>query len=72
MRGSDVVDLLAELLPRWLVRLILAGVLAVGALFGSTAVIEWYIADKAAGYTEYWTPVFEEVVANLLPSPPAV
>lgn len=69
MRGSDGVDLVMEFAPRRLVRVLMVS-LAFGALvFGWTAAIEWYIADKAAGITELLTPVFEDMVADLVPSP---
>ncbi len=52
MRGSDVVDLVLEIAPRWLVRAALLTLVAVVAVTGNVAPIIWYAQDKAAGITE--------------------
>ncbi|WP_084128938.1 hypothetical protein [Demequina sp. NBRC 110055] len=64
MRGSDVVDLLAEVLPPSLVKTLI-GAVAVGVTgFGFTAPIDWYIADKAAGIQEMFTEYVEAIVTD--------
>jgi len=49
MRGSDLVDIVPELAPRWLVRALALALLAWMSLTGNAAPIMWYAHDKAAG-----------------------
>ena len=51
MRGSDLVDIVAELAPRWLVRALALALVAWVLLTGNAAPVMWYVQDKAAGIT---------------------
>jgi hypothetical protein len=52
VRGSDLIDLGAEVLPRWLVRAVVVSVLAFVIVTGNMAPIAWYVQDKTAGYID--------------------
>lgn len=67
MRGSDVVDLLSDLLPRKVVRavgsLLLLALLATGTF---QAVALWYIQDKQEGIMEDVVgPAMERIIGGL-------
>lgn len=70
MRGSDLIDLGAELLPRWLVRTVVVSVLGFVMVMGNMAPIAWYVQDKAAGltdvmqgFTDEWIQQFQVSIA---------
>lgn len=69
MRGSDVVDVLLEVLPRRWVRVILLALVAVIGLTGWYRPMLWYVADKAAGMEEYWMPVLQDTMTPDLAEP---
>lgn len=52
MRGSDFVDVTFEVLPRRLVQFLVLIAIASMSLTGWWKPVEWYINDKAVGYTE--------------------
>ncbi|MDE0571887.1 hypothetical protein ON058_00465 [Demequina sp. B12] len=61
MRGSDIVDIAVEVLPKDVVRVLLLAFIAVMTVFDWWAPALWYVHDKAAGITEAvlsaYTPV---------------
>jgi len=64
MRGSDIVDMVADLMPRRLRRVASAIVLVV-FLFGGGGLAQWYIDDKAAGINEMYQHMIEDTLENL-------
>jgi hypothetical protein len=69
MRGSDVVDLLFDWLPRRWVRVVLFVVLAVMYFTHWYEPVYWYVADRAAWYAETWTGVWQHAIATMVPTP---
>ena len=65
MRRSDVVDVLLEVLPRRAVRAVLLALLFLGTVFHWWAPVLWYISDKAARTTEFYTDVLEDVLTDV-------
>lgn len=65
MRGSDVVDLLLDWLPK---RWVQAGLLVLFAVMAAAhwyEPITWYVLDKAQGFAERLTPIVQNMMTSL-------
>jgi hypothetical protein len=69
VRGSEIVDLLLDWLPRRWVQLGLVVVCAVMYLTHWYEPLLWCTADKVAGITELWTRFWRDYVATVMPPP---
>ncbi len=64
MRGSDVIDLLLDWLPKVWVRAGLFVLFALIAVTGWYEPITWYVLDEAAGLAEQLTPILQDMVVS--------
>lgn len=69
MRGSDVVDLLLEVLPKAWVRTALVLVVGLMVLTQWYEPVIWYIFDKAQGLTELLLPALQEWMQSVVTTP---
>lgn len=68
MRGSDIVDLLLNWLPRRWVQVGLVVLCLVLYLTHWYEPVLWYMADKAVGITELWMRFWRDYVATVMPT----
>jgi len=69
MRGSDVVDLVLELAPRWFMRGVILLLVAWMALSGNTGLITWYADDKAQALVDMvLVPLIDDLTPPVLAS----
>lgn len=69
MRGSDVVDLALDLLPRrWVKFGLLALILTMTVTHWYEPVI-WYALDKASGLSERLTPIIQNILSTVAATP---
>lgn len=66
MRGSDLVDLAAEVLPRKWVQFAVFALCAWVVLSGDAGIVMWYVLDKAEGLTEMMQQVLADVFAQMI------
>lgn len=71
MRGSDVIDLMLDWLPRRWVQVGLFVLIAVMALTHWTAPFTWYVMDRAQGIEEQITPILSNMVTQIATIAPA-
>lgn len=69
MRGSDVVDLLLEVLPKAWVRTALVLVVGLMVLTHWYEPVVWYIVDKAQGFTQLLLPALQEWMQSVVTTP---
>lgn len=65
MRGSDFVDVTIEVLPRRLLQLVILIAVAAMSITGWWTPVQWYINDKAAGYTEVLSDMVTSVIDDV-------
>ncbi len=69
MRGSDVVDLLLEVLPKAWVRTALVLVVGLMVLTQWYQPVIWYIFDKGQGLTGLLLPALQEWMQSVVTAP---